>query len=277
MSTLCFGLDVPIDGRYADPHLLTDLAVEAEHAGWDGFFIQDIAYSSAPLIDPTVTLAAIAVRTRSIRIGAFMTALARRRPWKVAREMLTLDHLSDGRVTLGVGLGFQPQEFESFGESYSSRERAEKLDESLEIITRMWQGEPFCYAGKHYRVDLPATLPRPVQNPRIPVWVSGGWPRRKPFLRAARWDGIYAMTTNQETKLPITPAEVKEMRAAIQAERRTDATFDIAVNVNIPLDKAKAVEMAQPYEDAGATWCIVLAPPRLEDYLERMRAGPPKE
>jgi alkanesulfonate monooxygenase SsuD/methylene tetrahydromethanopterin reductase-like flavin-dependent oxidoreductase (luciferase family) len=276
MASPCFGLDVPIDGRYADPHLLTDLAVEAEHAGWDGFFIQDIIYSSGPLLDPTVLLAAIAARTKTIRIGAFMTALPRRRPWKVARELLTLDHLSDGRVTLGVGLGFQLDEFRPFGESYDVRVRAEKLDEGLEIINGMWQGQPVRFHGKHYQVDLPATLPRPVQSPRIPIWVAGGWPRRGPFLRAARWDGIYVMTVNQETNHVIMPDEVRAIKALILSHRHTSEPFDIGVNVDIPLDKGRAAEMVQPYFEAGATWCIVLAPQTVEDYLERMRAGPPK-
>jgi len=117
MGSQHFGLDVPIDGKYADPYLFVNLALEAEQAGWDGFFLQDGIYGSGPRLDPTVVLSAIALKTKSIRIGAFMTALPRRRPWKLAREMLTLDLLSNGRIICGVGLGFQSQEFLPFGES----------------------------------------------------------------------------------------------------------------------------------------------------------------
>ncbi len=196
-----------------------------------------------------------------------MTALPRRRPWKVARELLTIDQLSAGRVTLGVGLGYQPQEFLPFGESYDLRERAEKLDEGLAIIAGLWQGEPFRFQGKHYQVDLPAFLPRSIQTPRIPIWVSGGWPRRKPFARAARWDGIYVMTVNQETNEWLKPVEVREIKEYIMARRESDAPFDIAVNFESP----SAVEA---YYEAGATWCVALAPDDPEEYRERMRKGP---
>jgi len=273
-STPKFGLDVPIDGQYADPHLLVEMALEAERAGWDGFYIQDIAYSSGPLLDPIVLLAAIAQQTHRMRIGAFMTALPRRRPWKLAREMLTLDWLSNGRVTLGVGLGYQPQEYLPFGESYDLRERAEKLDEGLEIIAAIFAGQPVRHAGKHYQVDLPACLPRPVQSPRIPIWTSGGWPRRKPFQRAARWDGIYVMTINQETHQNLTPQEVGEIKSYVMENRTSGTPFDIGVNVELPPESKQPGEVFREYFDAGATWFIALAPENPEEYRLRIQSGP---
>lgn len=279
MTGIRFGLDVPIDGRYADPFMTLDLAQEAEEAGWDGFFIQDFIYSAGPILDPIVTLAAIALRTRTIRLGAFMTALPRRRPWKLAREMATLDLLSGGRMIMGVGLGFQEQEFTAFGEEVDLRVRAEKLDEGLDLISQFWQGGPVQFEGKHYRVDLPALLPKPVQQPRIPIWVSGGWPRRKPFRRAARWDGIYVMTNNQETNASLMPEEVVQIKETIDAARRvapgSQAKIDIAVNCTTPLDNRVGAEMVRPYIEAGATWCVQLAPEDPQEYRKRIQAGPP--
>ncbi len=272
-----FGLDVPIDGPYADPFLIADMAQEAEQAGWDGFFIQDFIYSpDQPILDPIVTLAAIALKTQTIRLGAFMTALPRRRPWKLARELATLDLLSGGRIIMGVGLGFQDQEFISFGEEGNLHLRAEKLDEALALIEQLWKGAPIHFAGKHYQVDLPVFLPQPVQKPRIPIWVSGGWPRRKPFLRAAHWDGIYVMTINQVTNERLKPEEVRQVKEIILAERSSKAPFDIAVNSETPADNRLGAEIVQPYLEAGATWCVELAPDDPQDYRKRIQAGPPK-
>ena len=106
-----------------------------------------------------------------------VTPLSRRRIQKLARETVTLDLLSRGRLTLGVGLGSdRNDELEPYGEATDPRERARLLDEGLEQLATLWQGE---------------FEPRPAQSPRIPVWVAGRWPNRRPLRRAARWDGFF--------------------------------------------------------------------------------------
>ena len=135
-----FGISVPNFAEYADPRLLTALAREAEAAGWDGFFLWDHILIERswrmPMADPWVALAAIAAATERIRLGPLVTPLARRRPWKVARETVTLDHLSGGRTILGVGLGHPPEaEYAAFGEEPDARVRALKLDEGLDVLT----------------------------------------------------------------------------------------------------------------------------------------------
>jgi alkanesulfonate monooxygenase SsuD/methylene tetrahydromethanopterin reductase-like flavin-dependent oxidoreductase (luciferase family) len=147
-----YGINVPNFGDYNRPRVLADLAESAEEAGWDGFFIWDHMVGETPFCDPTVALSAIALLTDRIRLGAMITPLPRRRPWKVAREMVSLDHLSGGRVIMGVGLGNPPTEYSKLGEEPGARARAEKLDESLEIITGLWSGERFSHEGKHYRL-----------------------------------------------------------------------------------------------------------------------------
>src|SRR5436190_24311266 len=119
-------------------------------------------------------MAAMATRTRRVRIGALVTPLARRRPWKVARETVTLDHLSGGRLVLAVGLGaLDDGGFGKVGEPTDPRTRAERLDESLAILTGLWTGLPFGFQGRHYQVDEMTFSPGPVQRPRIPIWVAG--------------------------------------------------------------------------------------------------------
>ena len=149
------GVHVPNFGPYGDARTLAELAHEAEEAGWDGFFLWDtIATGSAsyPLIDPWIALAAIALRTQRVRLGALVTPLPRRRPWKVARETVSLDHLSGGRLIVGVGIGVGSHEYEYPGEASDPKVCAAMLDEELDVLTGLWSGEPFHYDGVHYHV-----------------------------------------------------------------------------------------------------------------------------
>jgi alkanesulfonate monooxygenase SsuD/methylene tetrahydromethanopterin reductase-like flavin-dependent oxidoreductase (luciferase family) len=185
-----------------DVDLLVRMGVEADRAGWDGFFLWDhmrlMREIPVPLFDPWVTLGAIAARTERVRIGTMITPLARRRPWKLARETVTLDHLSRGRLILGVGLGYPPDaDFELLGEDPDERVRAEKLDEGLELLVGFWKGEPFEFRGKHFRVREAQFLSTPVQRPRIPIWVAGMWPNRAPFRRAVAWEGTFPIGADE--------------------------------------------------------------------------------
>jgi alkanesulfonate monooxygenase SsuD/methylene tetrahydromethanopterin reductase-like flavin-dependent oxidoreductase (luciferase family) len=258
-----FGLDVPVDGPYADPRLLAEMAAEAEAAGWDGFFLQDVLASADPVAEPWLSLAAVALRTSRMRIGILVTPLARRRPWEVARQAATVDHLSGGRLVLGVGLGYSEADFTPFGDDWDARARAARLDEALDVVAGLWRGEPFSYAGRHYRLDAVTLRPSPLQRPRIPIWAAAGWPRRRPLARAARHDGVYLMTVHQETGDRLGPDEIAAVRAVLPAG-------DIAVN---PAGTADP----RAYEDAGATWWVELAPGEggPDAYRDRIRAGPP--
>src|SRR6476659_4081610 len=127
-----FGLVVQMTESLGYPQPLAQLAREAEAAGWDGFFLWDIfggdAQHPTPVVDPWIMLAAIAATTERIRFGPMVTPVPRRRPWKLAREAVTLDHLSGGRLILGVGVGVPPEEFQRFGEPADPRVRAAMLD-----------------------------------------------------------------------------------------------------------------------------------------------------
>jgi alkanesulfonate monooxygenase SsuD/methylene tetrahydromethanopterin reductase-like flavin-dependent oxidoreductase (luciferase family) len=267
---------------YSNPHLVVELARDAERAGWDGFFIWDmLLYDTVkylPAADPWITLAAVAATTHQMRIGPIITALPRRRPWKVAREAVTLDHLSNGRVTLGVGLGFQPHaDFTPFGEERDDKARAAKLDEGLAIMTGLWSGQPFSYHGQHYHLDEIVFLPQPVQTPRIPIWLTGLWPNKRPFRRAAQWDGIFP---SQRGGGWITPDEVKDSVAYIRAHRQIVAPIDVVYSGETPGDDpVKASDIVALWQEAGVTWWLeFIAHWRgpLDEMQMRIRQGPPR-
>ena len=179
-----YGLSLPPFEQFADPGCWPGWrATPGGRLGqvfhWDHMLSRN---RDTPIADPWVALAAAAMTTHRIRLGTLITPVARRRPWKLARETVTVDRLSGGRVILGVGLGTPPEwEYAAFGEDPDDRIRAQKLDEGLAILDGLWRGEPFAFAGKHFHLEPPITfLPRPVQTPRIPIWVAGNWPTNRP-------------------------------------------------------------------------------------------------
>src|SRR3954449_6200272 len=221
----------PFD-ELSEPGLVAELAAEADERGWDGFFVWDHIRYSAPtraVADPWVTLAAIASATRRLTIGPMVTPLSRRRVHKLARETVTLDRLSGGRLILGAApAAARHGELGPFGEADDPRERARLLDDGLARLAAYWDG---------------GFEPGPVQRPRIPIWLAAVWPRRRPLRRAARWDGVFP------TDLP-EPETLAELVAEVQALRAPGAgAFDVVVSNPPGTDAA-------PWESAGATWCL---------------------
>jgi len=268
-------VNVPNFGDYHDPDTVAGLAVDAEDAGWDGFFTWDHLQGYGPVGDPIVTLAAAAARTSRIRLGAMVTPLPRRRPWKFAKEAVSLDCLSKGRLIVGVGLGNPPQEYSSFGEDPDPRVRAEKLDESLDILTGLWTGEPFSYNGKHYTLEEVTFTPKPYQ-PRIPVWVAGFWPNRRPFRRAARYDGVYPTRDWPDS---LTVNDLKNILDYIEGHRRSTKPFDVVAGGQTPSRPEDGEEIVERWRNAGATWWsedINGWRGSLDEMRQRIRAGPPR-
>lgn len=261
-----------------DPLAVADLAREAEEAGWDGAFYWDgICIGGMETHDPWVVMAAMAMKTSRVRLGAMLTPPARRRPWKLARETVTLDHLSGGRLVLPVGLGATDDGgFSKVGEPTDKRVRAKLLDESLDILTGLWSGEPFSFEGEHYRFEEMTFLPKPVQNPRIPVWVVGAWPSKKSMGRALRYDGLLAYTTRGE----VTPDDVRAMKEYVEENRLEDTPYDIVREGETPgEDPERAAGTVAPFAEAGATWWMESpwTPPNDPETLrERIRQGPPR-
>jgi hypothetical protein len=244
---------------------------------WDGIYIE----SMGEMYDPWVVLAAIALRTQHIRIGAVLTPPSRRRPWKLARETVTVDHLSHGRLVLPVGLGaLDDGGFSKVGEVTDRKVRAQLLDEGLEILTGLWSGQSFSFHGRHYHVDEMTFLPPPVQKPRIPIWVVGAWPRTKSMQRVLRYDGLLPTKINPDgSGGEVTPDDIRAMKAYI-AEHRTQATpFDIVWEGETPgNNRNEAGDIIKPYVDAGITWWME-SRWSIEDIdvvRTRIRQGPPR-
>jgi len=286
-------LYLPNFGAFGDAKAVAEVAVEAEAAGWDGLFLWDHVARTfdTPVVDPWIALTAAAVATGRIRLGALVTPLARRRPWKLARETVSLDHLSGGRLVFGAGLGSSggaEAEWAGFGEETDLRSRAALLDESLDVLLGLWSGEPFAYEGRHHRVSRTRFSPPPLQRPRIPVWVAGYWPNRAPFRRAARYDGVFPLFgRGHAAGQGDEPGQLAECLRFIEQERGSLEGFDVAALAATPDgDDGRAIEKAARYADAGATWWLERLTPdeyggRFEDewpieaMRERVRRGPP--
>jgi alkanesulfonate monooxygenase SsuD/methylene tetrahydromethanopterin reductase-like flavin-dependent oxidoreductase (luciferase family) len=254
------------------------LARGAEAAGWDGVFTWDGIHvgDRMEVHDPWVLMSAFAMATERVRIGAMIQPLARRRPWKVAREAVTLDHVSNGRFTLCVGLGaLDDSGWGRVGEPTDRRTRAEKLGETLEILTGLWSGEPFGFRGEHYRFEPMAFRPTPVQQPRIPIWVVGAWPAERSMARAARYDGILPHPVGGAA---LSPELVADMRAWVGARRGSGENFDIVIEGVTSADEpdAAAAEAAR-WAEAGATWWIESDwESNARALRRRIEAGPPR-
>ena len=144
------------------------------------------------MADPWIALTAMAMVTNRIKLGPMIIPLPRRRPWKLARESVTLDRLSQGRLILGMGIGSDSffKEYSTYGESQDDKLHGAMLDEGLDVLVRLWSGVRVNYTGQHYQLHDALFLPTPLQRPRIPIWIAGFWPMKKPFRRAAQWDGF---------------------------------------------------------------------------------------
>jgi alkanesulfonate monooxygenase SsuD/methylene tetrahydromethanopterin reductase-like flavin-dependent oxidoreductase (luciferase family) len=280
-------INIPNLGDFADPRTVGEIARLAEEAGWDGVFVWDqlIGYNRdlvGEFAATNILLAAAALSTTRIRLGTAVTPVPRRRPRQLAREIATLDRLSSGRITLGVGLGDPiDNEYGRFGEPTDPKKLAGLLDEGLEAITLLWSGEPVTFHGRYVTVEDVIMVPTPVQRPRVPIWVGGHWPHKPPARRAARWDG--AMLTTGPWEQPPEPTVIADIRACI-ATYRDEAghghePFDLVVGGSTAGDTAKARDILGALADAGATWWDERSPfdqlGKFEAVRARVEQGPP--
>jgi alkanesulfonate monooxygenase SsuD/methylene tetrahydromethanopterin reductase-like flavin-dependent oxidoreductase (luciferase family) len=281
VTGLRYAIGLPNVGMFGDPVLLLDLAVAAEAAGWDGFFVWDhILYRDpeSPVADPQVVISAVAARTERLRLGVLIVPLSRRRPSKVAKEITTLDRLTGGRMVLGAGLGSFEAEWSAFGEDPDPRVRAARLDEALAIVARLMTGDPVVFTGDHEVARDVQVRPRPVQQPRVPIWIGGRWPNRRPFQRAARWDGVMPTHADYGLGQTMPPSALADVIAEVQRHRTSDAPFDVILEGATDGDPAGAAERIAPYREVGLTWWIEAlgwwrgGP---VDVRARIAAGPP--
>jgi alkanesulfonate monooxygenase SsuD/methylene tetrahydromethanopterin reductase-like flavin-dependent oxidoreductase (luciferase family) len=274
-----FALCLPNAGA-CDPRTLGELGQRAEKAGWDAVFIEDyIVYQAKaiPTFDPWVSLASLALHTDTVRLGTLVSPLSRRRPWKLAAEAVSIDHLSKGRLILGVGLGdTNDPGFTAVGERLEAKVRAQLLDEALVLIDRLWSAEPVSFHGKHFRVDNLTLRPRPVQLPRIPIWIGGGWPNAGLRRRLPRWDGSCAYKAPVESEADMTPSDIRALVDLVRSERGSLLGFEIAVGGRRRAgDWNRERKHIAAVQEAGATYWMEWAPPAGLDELRQIASRHP--
>ena len=237
---------------WADATDVGDLAAAAEEAGWDGLFVWEPVWG----VDAWISLGLAAVRTSKIRLGTMLTPPSRRRPWELASQVATVDRISNGRVTLSVGLGATDTGFETFGEECDRKVRAELMDECLDIVCGLWQGQPYSYDGTHYQIEPTEfpTIGNTVQQPRVPVWCVGALGRKRSMQRALSWDGILPQVIDQDHDSPTGTARQPNL-SEVEA-LRTEIENGANPGIDIIVEGQWTEHSPAAYRDAGATWWI---------------------
>ncbi|MDJ0959564.1 MAG: LLM class flavin-dependent oxidoreductase [Acidimicrobiia bacterium] len=278
-----YAVDIPNFGLWSDPREVATFARQLEDAGWDGLSVWDhiVFMDGAEVADPWILLAAAATATSDLTLMNMVAPLPRRHPWKLARETVSLDLLSSGRFILGVGIGWPTDpEFARFHQEEDLRTRGDMLDEGLDVLLGLWSGEPFNYAGDHYQIDEVAFLPRPLQEPRIPIWVAGMWPGGRPFRRAARFDGVVPIGFDGENFTEIGPDEVTAILGVITEHRDDTGPYDFSLSIDWIQDRPSAREKIAALEIAGVTWVREQWNPwsgfEFDDWRRAALEGPPR-
>ena len=280
-SPMKYNINLATFDYLSDIRVLIELAVDAEKAGWDAVFlwdhvnliIDDFGWKGGEHLDPWITLGLIAERTESISLGICITPIARRRPTKLAREILTLYQLAGKRFIFGAGSGLSPSEFDAFGDETELKVRAEMLDEGLQLLKELWSGEDIDHQGKHYQVRSPAFVS---ERADVPIWLGATWPNLKPLRRAAKYDGV-AIINHDFSQL--NPQEVFQISDYISKHRDGKDPFQLCITASTTDDRQADLAYAQAIEESGANWWQDVGNPgaeSLEELRVRVRRGPPK-
>ena len=256
-------------------------AEAAERAGWDAVFVWETGYG----VDPWSLLSAMAVRTQQVRLGTLLTPAPWRRPWKLASQIATLDQLSSGRAIVTLGLGAVSDDLPSTGETTDLRERAARLDETIDLLRTLWAGG-IEHHGTYFDVVCPGWLVEaaaPVQQ-AIPIWVAGAWPRPRSMQRALRCDGVVAeWHLGRANDLHGgTPEDLRDLCRWL-SEHGSNVEMDVICQGETPTeDPAAAAAHVASWGTAGCTWWMETrwgsaesAEDRLGAMDARMAAGPP--
>lgn len=267
-----YGVNLPAAGECGDPRTLAEFAWLAEETGWDGIFLEDylvyhndtyrsVRHPGVPTFDPWVALAAMSVATSRVRLGTLVTGLPRRRPQKLAREALSVQELSEGRLVLGLGSGdVLDHGFVAFSEEREAKRRACMLDEGLYILRGLWSGEQFSYPGEHYTVEEVTFAPQP--SSRIPIWIGGSTKTPAVLRRAASQDGIspYKLPDTSQWE-DFTAEEVRGLRDKIARRRENVDAFDVVIGGRERArDWDAERELISSLQQAGATWWMEWVP-----------------
>ena len=269
-----YGVEIVPFGTFADPRLVMQFARAAEAAGWEGLLVWDHVTFPYGAGDPWVLLSAAAAVTEKLKLVTGVAALPRYRPHLLARTITSLDKLSQGRLILGAGLGFMDDEFTAFGEPGEKKVRAQMLDEGLDVLTRLWTGQPVTYHGQHYILDNALLAHTPLQKPHPPIWIGGE--SAPAFRRAARWQGWIGGTCDENCKTTTQPERVAEIVQEISRHRDSTQPYEFALS---GVSDPGQVEKVVTYQQAGATWwfeSVFGLRGSIEEMMARIQAGPAK-
>lgn len=277
MTELHYGFTL----SYPDAKRVVQVAQALEASGWDGLFLGDAIWT----MDPLIALAGAAVVTQRIRLGTMVIPAPLRVPWKLASEAVQLDSLSDGRLILGLGMGATWMGWSAFPDTVTdTKARAGMLDETIDILTLLFQRRQFDFDGQYYHLKL-TTLdvqhypPKPLQQPRVPIWIPGVWPREKSMRRVLKCDGLLASKMNPSGQFEeVKPADIQAMKAYIDAHRTLDTPFDIVVEGKTGgMSAGQMQDTLGAWAEAGATWWVEsnwdLTPEQIE---ARIQQGAPR-
>lgn len=276
MEQMKYGVALP----YGSARSTANLAISAEEAGWDGVFLGDAIWCE----DPIVGLAAAAMMTKRIHLGTMIIPVPLRRPWKIASEALALDRLSDGRLILGLGTGAVWMGWQAFpNENQDTKQRVEMLEETIAILTILFQSRQEDFWGKHFQLKLTSMdvmhYPmKTIQQPRIPIWIPGIWPREKSLQRILTADGVLPEKLSADGKPEsITPDDVHRIAQFVENNRNLTTPFDIVINgQSAEMDQASRKSLMTNWHQAGATWWVEGMWGASETQAEEIiRRGPP--
>lgn len=257
---------------------IANAAEIAEKSGWDGFFVWEPIYG----IDAWVALTACVLKTKTIKLGTMLSPLPRMRPWKLASETVTLDNLSGGRIILAVGLGALDNGWLSVGELQDRKIRAELLDEGLDLLNKFWQGKPFSFTGKHFKIDEYKSFMAPpvIKQPKIPIWCVGALGYEKSMSRVFKYEGILPTLQKKRQGKTLTVDDVKDIKKTA-IEKYGKNNFDIIIpKEHLPDDFELNKKNIMEYEKAGGTWWIegmweLMSKKNPEaEIIERIKKGP---
>jgi alkanesulfonate monooxygenase SsuD/methylene tetrahydromethanopterin reductase-like flavin-dependent oxidoreductase (luciferase family) len=272
-----YGLFLANIDSHATGDTIVQLGVAADESGWDGVFLADhLHYNNVyRFIDPWIMLAGIAARTKHIKLSTWVTAVPRRQPWQLARDLASLDQLSGGRVILGAGIGAPPEDFTSYGQEYELKRLARRFDESLDILAGLWSENSFSYEGQIYSIDDVNLHPKPLQKPRIPVLIAGRWPAKKPIKRGARWDGIMPVPNDWPR-----PFSLEEIRDCVETYKLSLESDELGEVVIMHTKESAPLDDFIPFcQEIGVTWILFGLWPQeasVQQHMERIKQGPPR-
>jgi probable F420-dependent oxidoreductase len=235
-SSIDLGVSIPqtFPGRPIDPGFIRRYLERAETLGFHSAWVVEQVVGDVPSLEPVEVLTYAAAVTTRMRLGSAVLLTAMRDPVHTAKSLTTLDHLSRGRLIVGVGLGGQPAVYPAYG--LTAERRAARFVEGIEVMKRLWTEPRVTFEGQFYRLNNLAQEPKPVQKPHPPLWFGAHHPNALKRT-ATLGDGFMGAGSLSTAKFA---DEVKILRRLLQEAKRDPAAFPVAKRVYIAVDRDKA-------------------------------------